>query len=66
MTQELNDTKKKNLREKGRLAILRLIPGAGVTPAQGSVKPRAGFTFNKEKGRPYGAPFRDHPQGFSN
>jgi hypothetical protein len=26
---------------------LPLIPGAGVTPAQGSVKPTVGFTFNK-------------------
>jgi len=26
---------------------LRLTPGAGVTPAEGSVKPTAGFTFNK-------------------
>src|SRR5271155_4288089 len=25
---------------------LRLIPGAGVTPAEGSVKPTAGFTTN--------------------
>ena len=24
---------------------LRLIPGAGVTPAEGSVKPTAGFTY---------------------
>ena len=23
------------------------LPGAGVTPAEGSVKPTAGFTFNK-------------------
>jgi hypothetical protein len=28
-------------------AARRLIPGAGVTPAEGSVKPTAGFTFNK-------------------
>jgi len=27
-------------------ATLRLIPGAGVTPAEGSVKPTAGFTLN--------------------
>src|SRR5271155_5292243 len=26
---------------------LRLIPGAGVTPAEGSVKPTAGFTFDQ-------------------
>jgi hypothetical protein len=26
---------------------LFLSPGAGVTPAEGSVKPTAGFTFNK-------------------
>jgi hypothetical protein len=28
-------------------ATLRLILGAGVTPAEGSVKPTAGFTLNK-------------------
>ena len=42
-----NDDKGKNLRAKGRLVILRLVLGAGVTPADGSVKPTAGFTFNK-------------------
>jgi len=26
--------------------FLRLLPGAGVTPAEGSVKPTAGFTLN--------------------
>jgi hypothetical protein len=30
--------------QNGVLAILRLILGAGVTPAEGSVKPTAGFT----------------------
>ena len=33
--------------QKGVLAILRLLLGAGVTPAEGSVKPTAGFTFNQ-------------------
>ena len=28
------------------LAILRLVLGAGVTPAQGSVKPTAGFAYD--------------------
>ena len=28
-------------------ATLRLTLGAGVTPAEGSVKPTAGFTFNQ-------------------
>ena len=38
---------KRTLEQNGVLAILRLILGAGVTPAEGSVKPTAGFTFNK-------------------
>ena len=33
--------------QNGVLAILRLTLGAGVTPAQGSVKPTEGFTFNE-------------------
>ena len=33
----------------GRSPHLFLSPGAGVTPAQGSVKPTAGFTFNQVK-----------------
>jgi hypothetical protein len=44
---ELNDTWKRTLEQKGVLAILRLILGAGVTPAQGSLKPTAGFKLNK-------------------
>jgi hypothetical protein len=40
-------TQEKNSEQKGVLAILRLILGAGVTPAEGSVKPTAGFTYNK-------------------
>src|SRR5579862_3309935 len=32
---------------KGVLDISRFSMGAGVTPAEGSVKPTAGFTFNK-------------------
>ena len=43
MTQELNDTGKRNSEQNGVLAILRLVLGAGVTPAQGSVKPTEGF-----------------------
>ena len=42
MTQE-----KRTSEQKGVLAILRLVLGAGVTPAEGSVKPTAGFTLNK-------------------
>src|SRR5271156_681672 len=30
-------------------ATLRLIPGAGVTPAEGSVKPTAVFTFGDDR-----------------
>jgi hypothetical protein len=47
MTQELNNTGKRTLEQNGVLAILRLILGAGVSPAEGSVKPTAGFTLNK-------------------
>jgi len=32
--------------QKGVLAILRLVLGAGVTPAEGGVEPTAGSTFN--------------------
>ena len=46
MTQEVA-TEKRTSEQKGVLAILRLVLGAGVTPAEGSVKPTAGFTFNK-------------------
>jgi hypothetical protein len=35
-------------------ATLRLTLGAGVTPAEGSVKPIAGFTFNKVPSRSAG------------
>jgi hypothetical protein len=52
MTQEARDDtkvrrqRKKPVSKKGVVAILRLVLGAGVTPAEGSVKPTAGFTFN--------------------
>jgi hypothetical protein len=51
MTQEKGDTGKKNLRAKGRprhfaISTFHFSLGAGVTPAEGSVKPIAGFTFN--------------------
>jgi hypothetical protein len=39
----LNDTKKVLTGTKSRILFL---PGAGVTPAEGSVKPTAGFTFD--------------------
>ena len=47
MTQE-----KRTSEQKGGLAILRLVLftfslGAGVTPAEGSVKPTAGFTLDE-------------------
>ena len=41
----LND-KRRTREQNGVLAILRLVLGAGVIPAEGSVKPTAGFTFN--------------------
>src|ERR1700676_4916526 len=47
MTQEAGDTGKGTLEQNGVLAILRLALGAGVTPAQGSVKPTVGFTLNQ-------------------
>jgi hypothetical protein len=38
---------REHLCAQGKLrAHLLLSPGAGVTPAEGSVKPTAGFTFN--------------------
>jgi hypothetical protein len=43
----LNDTGKRTFEQNGVLAILRLVLGAGVTPAEGSVKPIAGFTTIK-------------------
>jgi hypothetical protein len=48
MTQKEGD-RKKNLRAKGRprhFAISTFSPGAGVTPAEGSLKPTAGFTLD--------------------
>jgi hypothetical protein len=33
--------------QNGVRAILRFSLGAGVTPAEGSVKPTAGFTYNQ-------------------
>jgi hypothetical protein len=42
MTQE-----KRTWEQNGVFAILRRVLGAGVTPAEGSVKPTAGFTLNK-------------------
>ena len=47
MERNVSTSPKRTLEQKGVLAILRLILGAGVTPAEGSVKPTAGFTFNK-------------------
>ena len=44
MTQEEREQKKTPERN-GVLAISRLLLGAGVTPAEGSVKPTAGFTY---------------------
>src|SRR4029077_3858218 len=41
----LNDTK--NLEQNGILAILRLVLGAGVTPAQGGAEPTVGSAFNQ-------------------
>ena len=32
--------------KKGVLAILRLVLGAGLSPAEGSVEPTAGFTLD--------------------
>jgi hypothetical protein len=48
MTQEEGE-KKKNLRAKGRTRHFAISSslGAGVTPAQGSVKRTAGFTSNQ-------------------
>jgi len=52
MTQNLKDTKncmtqgKRTSEQKGVLAILRFSLGAGVTPAEGSLKPTVGFKFN--------------------
>jgi hypothetical protein len=49
MTQNLKDTKncmtqgKRTSEQKGVLAILRFSLGAGVTPAEGSLKPTVGF-----------------------
>jgi hypothetical protein len=42
----MNDAGKRTLEQNGVRAILRLIPGAGVTPAEGSLKPTVGFKFN--------------------
>ena len=39
---------KRTSEQNGVLAILRFSLGAGVTPAEGSVKPTAGFTYNRE------------------
>jgi len=47
MTKKLNDTGKRTSEQKGVLAILRLVLGAGLSPAEGSVKPTAGFTLDK-------------------
>ena len=52
MTQGRNDTGKKNLRAKGRprhfaISTFHFSLGAGVTPAEGSVKPTAGFTLDE-------------------
>jgi len=40
-------TQEKNLRANGVLAILRLVLGAGVTPAQGGAEPTVGSALNK-------------------
>jgi hypothetical protein len=45
MTQE-EGNKKKNLRAKWRPHHFAISLGAGVTPAEGSVKPTAGFTLD--------------------
>jgi hypothetical protein len=50
----LNDTRTELESKNGVLAILRLVLGAGVTPAEGSVKPIAGFTFDKVPSRSAG------------
>jgi hypothetical protein len=39
--------KKKEPEQNGVLAILRLILGAGVTPAQGGAEPTVGSAFNQ-------------------
>jgi len=48
MTQELNDTGKEPESEMASSTFRDFFfsLGAGVTPAEGSVKPTAGFTFN--------------------
>jgi hypothetical protein len=48
MTQEAGD-RKRTCERNGVLDVSRFSfsLGAGVTPAQGSVKPTAGFTFNQ-------------------
>jgi len=43
---------KENFEQNGVPAILRLSPGAGVTPAEGGVEPTAGSTFNQWISRP--------------
>jgi hypothetical protein len=47
MTQEEGD-RKRTSEQNGVHAILRLVLGAGLSPAEGSVKPTAGFTYNCE------------------
>jgi hypothetical protein len=48
MTQELNDKEKEPASKKASSPFCDFfLLGAGVTPAEGSVKPTAGFTFNQ-------------------